>query len=143
MAAYPLQGEIYLVRALRSLGDSKKRPVVVVSINLRNELSQTVLVVPFTSDLNRGETPTRILVVAGEGGLQADSLAICDNILAVSKRYLEQGPYGRISLRSLKRIQQGIQIAIGIYPGSGKHCPPTSSTLQIEPAHSAEPAHGP
>lgn len=117
MATYPHQGDIYLVRALRSLGDSKKRPVVVVSIDLRNELSRTVLVVPFTSDLSSGETPTRILVLAGEGGLQADSLATCDNILAVRKSYLEQGPYGRLSLRSLRRIQQGIQIAIGIYPG--------------------------
>jgi mRNA interferase MazF len=117
VAAYPLQGEIYLVKALHSLGDSKKRPVVVVSINLRNEFSQTVLVVPFTSDLSGGETPTRILVKAGEGGLQADSLAICDNILAVSKSYLEQGPYGRVSSRSLQHIQQGIQLAIGIYPG--------------------------
>ena len=116
MAAYPLQGEIYLIRALRSLGDSKKRPVVVVSIDLRNELSRTVLVVPFTSDLGSGETPTRILVLAGEGGLQTDSLAVCDNILAIRKSYLEQGPYGRVGLRSLQRIQQGIQIAIGIYP---------------------------
>ena len=116
MAAYPLQGEIYLVRALRSLGDSKKRPAVVVSINLRNELSRTVLVVPFTSDLSNGETPTRILVKAGEGGLEADSLATCDLILAVRKTYLDQGPYGRVSSASLQRIQQGIQIAIGIYP---------------------------
>ena len=116
MATYPLQGEIYLVKALRSLGDSKKRPVVVVSINLRNEFSRTVLVVPFTSDLSGGETPTRILVLAGDGGLQTDSLAVCDNILAVSKSYLEQGPYGRVSAGSLHRIQQGIQIAIGVYP---------------------------
>lgn len=85
MATYPLQGEIYLVKALRNLGDSKKRPAVVVSINLRNELSRTVLVVPFTSDLSGGETPTRILIKAGEGGLEANSLATCDHILAVRK----------------------------------------------------------
>jgi len=117
VATYPLQGEIYLVRALRSLGDTKKRPAVVVSMNLRNELSRTVLVVPFTSDLSGGETPTRILIEAGEGGLETDSLAICDQILAVRKPYLEQGPYGCVNPRSLDRIQQGIQIAIGIYPG--------------------------
>ena len=116
MATYPLQGEIYLVNALRNLGDSKKRPAVVVSINLRNELSRTVLVVPFTSDLSGGETPTRILIKAGEGGLEANSLATCDHILAVRKPYLEQGPYGRVSSVSLQRIQQGIQIAIGVYP---------------------------
>jgi mRNA interferase MazF len=114
--SYPRQGQIYLVKTLRTLGDTKKRPAVVVSIDLRNELSRTVLVVPFTSDISSGETPTRILVLTGEGGLEVDSLATCDNILAVRQTYLEQGPYGSISGRSLQRIQQGIQIAIGIYP---------------------------
>ena len=111
---YPRQGEIYLIRALKALGDTKKRPAVVVSINVRNQLSSSVLVVPFTSDLTSGETPTRILVKAGEGGLLIDSLALCDNISAIRKSYLEQGAYGVISSKSLQRIQQGIQIAIAL-----------------------------
>lgn len=112
---YPRQGEVYLVRALRLIGDTKKRPAVVVSTNSRNELSRNVLIVPFTSDLTGGQTPTRILIPAGEGGLDADSLAICDTILAVRKIYLERGPYGQISAESLRRIQIGIQAAIGVY----------------------------
>ena len=112
---FPHQGEIYLIRALKTIGDTKKRPAVVVSLNLRNQLSSSVLVVPFTSDLTSGQTPTRILVKAGVGGLTSDSLALCDNISAVRKIYLERGPYGKISTESLEKIQQGIQIAIGIY----------------------------
>lgn len=108
---YPRQGEIYLVRALKSIGDTKKRPAVTVSINIRNQFSSTVLIVPFTSDLTGGETPTRILVTTGEGGLEADSLATCDNVLAVRKIYLERGPYGQISPESLERIQ----VAIGAF----------------------------
>ena len=115
-ALYPRQGQIYLIKAVRSLGDTKKRPAVIVSIDLRNELSRTVLLVPFTSNTSSGETPTRILVPSGDGGLEVDSLATCDNILAVRKTYLERGPYGSISPQLLRRIQQGIQIAIGIYP---------------------------
>lgn len=113
--AYPRQGEVYLVRALKSIGDTKKRPAVVVSINTRNQFSNTVLIVPFTSNLTRGETPTRILVPSGEGGLETSSLATCDNILAVRKTYLERGPYGEISLEFLERIQRGIQVAIGVF----------------------------
>jgi mRNA interferase MazF len=112
---YPRQGEIYLIRALKTIGDTKKRPAIVVSINVRNQLSSSVLVVPFTSDLTGGETPTRILIKAGEGGLLTDSLALCDNISAIRKVYLEQGPYGAISPESLQRIQQGISIAIAIF----------------------------
>lgn len=112
---YPRQGEVYLVKALRSIGDTKKRPVVVVSINTRNELSTTVLIVPFTSDLSGSQTPTRVLIPAGEGGLEADSLAVCENILAVQKIYLERGPYGAIAPASLGKIQRAIQVAIGVY----------------------------
>jgi mRNA interferase MazF len=112
---YPRQGEIYLIRALKTIGDTKKRPAVVVSINIRNQLSSSVLVVPFTSDLTSGKTPTRILIKAGEGGLLTDSLALCDNISAIRKIYLEQGSYGAISPESLQRIQQGIQVAIAVF----------------------------
>lgn len=113
--SHPRQGEIYLIRALKTIGDTKKRLAVVVSINIRNQLSSSVLVVPFTSDLTSGETPTRILISTGEGGLLTDSLALCDNISAIRKVYLEQGPYGAILPESLQRIQQGIQIAIAIF----------------------------
>ena len=34
---YPRQGEVYLVRALRTIGDTKKRPVGVISIDSRSE----------------------------------------------------------------------------------------------------------
>jgi len=82
--SYPSQGEIYLSRALRQLGDTKKRPVVVVSMNTRDELSDSVIVVPFTSEIAGGENPTRILIAAGEGGWETDSLAVCENVSAIS-----------------------------------------------------------
>ncbi|MGK7900627.1 MAG: type II toxin-antitoxin system PemK/MazF family toxin [Hormoscilla sp.] len=108
------QGEIYLSRALRQLGDTKKRPVIVVSMNVRNELSDSVIVVPFTSDITGGENPTRILIAAGEGGLETDSLAVCENVSALRKIYLERGPYGKISRQDLEKIQRGIQMAMVI-----------------------------
>jgi mRNA interferase MazF len=113
--SFPRQGEIYLIKALRPLGDTKKRPGVVVSNNVRNELKNSVLIVPFTSDLTSGETLTRIELRASEGGLEADSLALCDNISAIVKAYLDRGPYGEISLESLLKIQRGIQISIGVF----------------------------
>jgi mRNA interferase MazF len=106
--SYPRQGEVYLIKALKTLGDTKKRPAVVISMNVRNEFRENVLIVPFTSDLTSGETPTRILMTAGEGGLESASLALCDNISAVRKLYLERGPYGAITPQSLAKIQRAI-----------------------------------
>ena len=114
--SFPRQGQVYLSRALRQSGDTKKRPVVVVSINARNQYSSTVLVVPFSSDTeNMAENPSRVLILAGDGGLEVDSVAMCEVITNVEKRYLERGPYGEISLESLEQIQQGIQVSIGVY----------------------------
>ena len=84
-------------------------------MNLRNQYKENVLIVPFTSDLTNGETPTRILIPKGEEGLKSDSLALCENISAVRKLYLNREPYGAITPQSLAKIQRGIKIAIGIY----------------------------
>ncbi|MEG4837886.1 type II toxin-antitoxin system PemK/MazF family toxin [Microcoleus sp. B9-D4] len=112
---YPRQGEIYLSRALRQLGDTKKRPVVVVSPDIRNEFTDSVIVVPFTSNLAGVENPTRVLIPAGEGGLQAESLAVCENVSAWRQTFLEQGPYGQLSADVLARIQRAVQVSIAIY----------------------------
>jgi mRNA interferase MazF len=113
---FPQQGTVYLCRALRQSGDTKKRPVVVVSINARNQYSSTVLIVPFSSDVAISEgNPCRVLVTAGEGGLEKNSVALCDVISSIEKRYLEQGPYGQISDRTFVKIQAAIQISIGLF----------------------------
>jgi mRNA interferase MazF len=112
---FPRQRQVYLSKALKQSGDTKKRPVVVVSINIRNQYSSTVLVVPFSSDTSDAANPSRVLLDRGEGGLNVDSVAMCDVMTNVEKRYLERSPYGEINYESFARIQRAIQMAIGIY----------------------------
>lgn len=113
---FPRQREVYLCKALRQSGDTKKRPVVVVSLDVRNQYSSTILVVPFSSDIQSAvNNPTRVLIPVGEGGLELDSVAMCEVITNVEKRYLERVPYGEISAESLERIQRAIQVAIGVF----------------------------
>ena len=112
---FPRQRQVYLSKALKQSGDTKKRPVVVVSIDIRNQYSSTVLVVPFSSDISNTANPSRILIGKGEGGLKVDSVAMCDVMTNIEKRYLESKVFGEISWESFIRIQQAIQIAIGIY----------------------------
>lgn len=116
LASFPKQGDIYLSKALRQGGDTKKRPVVIVSMDVRNQYSSTLLVVPFSSDVEAcAGNPCRILIPTGEGGLERDSVAMGDLITTIEKRYLDRGPYGSVRPESLRQIQQGIQIAIGLY----------------------------
>ena len=87
------QGEVYLFKAVSSSGDSKKRPWLIVSENIRNQYSRTVLAIPFTSDTTN-VPPTRVRVPKGEGGLDIDSVAMCDRITTLKKTLLDHGPYG-------------------------------------------------
>lgn len=110
-----LQGEVYLFKAVSSSGDSKKRPWVIVSENIRNQYSTTVLAVPFTSDVNE-VPPTRVRVPKGEGGLAVDSIAMCDRITTLKKTLLARGPYGGVIASDyLSQIQEAVLIALGRY----------------------------
>lgn len=112
---FPRQRQVYLSKALKQSGDTKKRPVVIASIDIRNQYSSTVLVVPFSSDTSDAANPSRILLARGEGGLKVESVAMCDVMTNIEKKYLERGPYGEITPESFARIQRAISIAIGIY----------------------------
>ena len=103
LADFPRQKKVYLSKALKQSGDSKKRPVVVLSIDIRNQYSSTVLVVPFSSDISQAANPSRTLVKQGEGGLKVDSVAMCDVLTCIQKEYLEPEPYGEISSESFGR----------------------------------------
>lgn len=116
MSDFPKQGTIYLAKALKQAGDTKKRPVLIVSVDIRNRYASTVLVVPFSSDIvSSTGNPCRIVIPAGTGGLEKDSVTMGDLITTVQKSYLERGPYGSIDSQLLQQVLQGVQIAMGIY----------------------------
>lgn len=116
---FPRQGEIYLCRALKQSGDTKKRPVIVVSLDIRNQYSSTVLVVPLSSFLEGIENnPCRVFLPQGEGGLIVDSAAMADLVTNVKKSYLESSSYGLISQNYLRKIQKAICVSLGIFNGT-------------------------
>lgn len=97
-------------------GYKKKRPVVVVSLDVRNQYSSTVLVVPFSSFIEGIENnPCRVLVKKGEGGLMVDSVAMADLITNIKKNYLESSVYGVISQSYLTKIQRAISLSMGVF----------------------------
>jgi mRNA interferase MazF len=113
---FPTKVLSILSEALKAAGDTKERPVIIVSNDIRNANSRTLLVVPVSSALSTATAnPCRVLIPAGEGGLERDSAAMTDLITALKRKHLKQGPYGNISQARLRAIQQGIQIAIGVF----------------------------
>jgi mRNA interferase MazF len=63
--------------------DPKSRSAIIISIDIRNELSNSVLAVPVTTNLRK--SPTHVALPAGAGGLPFDSMARCENVSYIHK----------------------------------------------------------
>ncbi len=93
--------------------DTKNRPALVVSMDVRNRLANDVIVVPLTSTLR--PAPTHVELPAGEGGLKQTSMAKCEQITTLDKSFLLRGPFaGTVHPSLMLEIEKAIQRAIGI-----------------------------
>ncbi len=111
--AYPIRGEIYLVRLPGQRKDNKPRPALIVSLDVRNRLANDVIVVPISTTLRT--SPTHVELTEGEGGLDLASMAKCEQITTLNKSFLVRGPFsGTISPMMMTEIERAIQRAIGM-----------------------------
>src|SRR5438477_8122718 len=101
MAGFPRRGEVWLVEFP---DDPKSRPALIVSPDVRNELANSILAVPVTTNLR--PAPTQVLIPAGQGGLLHDSMGRCENVSYLHKSRLARGPLaGAISAPLMRDIE--------------------------------------
>jgi mRNA interferase MazF len=104
------RGDVYRVSLDPVLGSEvgKTRPAVVIQNDLANRSSPTVTVVPISSARADHVYPFQVLIAAGEGGLERDSKALCEQIRTLSKtRLLER--LGRLSPERLAEIRTALE----------------------------------
>jgi mRNA interferase MazF len=91
----------------------KRRPVLVISTDARNERANDVIVVPCSTTLR--EAPTHVRLARGEGGLPRDSVVKCEQIVTKPKRDVEQTPMG-LPLRTARmaEVERAVLRAIGV-----------------------------
>lgn len=93
------------------------RPVILVSRDAINAASSVVLVVPCTTYREgRRIYPSQVLIEAPEGGLEADSLALGEQVRALSKRWL-RGRRGVLSPETLSGLDLALLIALDLPTG--------------------------
>ena len=93
--------------------DPKLRPALIVSTDVRNELANSVLAVPLTTNLR--PAPTHVLVAAGQGGLSQDSMARCENVSYLHKSQLGRGPLaGGVSAAVMRDVERSLLRALGV-----------------------------
>lgn len=106
-AWYPRRGEVYLVRL------DKDRPALILSVDELNRHARDVSIVPFTT-VQRRAFSMRVAVAAGDGGLQRNCWAKCDQVTTLEKSFLRPPALGILSRSAFQEIQEQVKIALGL-----------------------------
>ena len=110
----PVRGEIWwadlsLTRGREQKGD---RPVLVLSVDgLNRSRAGIVVVVPLTR--TDRSYPSHVRVEPPDGGLEAPSFAMAEQIRAASKDRL-RARMGRVSLAALAQIERAVRDTLGL-----------------------------
>jgi mRNA interferase MazF len=89
-----------------------RRPCIIVSNNLGNYFSDNVTVVPCTTSTSKTDLPTHLPVQVVNN---VESLAICENVVTVSKRKCENF-LGILDNTTMEKLDKCLAIALGISP---------------------------
>jgi mRNA-degrading endonuclease toxin of MazEF toxin-antitoxin module len=100
---YPVRGEIWWTNFHTDPPDKGRRPVIVVSSDIRNrhERATTVLVIPLSTSVHK-LGPAHMLLQAGETGLRMDCAAQADNIAVILRANLREPEPGQRALSNFK-----------------------------------------
>jgi mRNA interferase MazF len=99
---------IYFANLSPTVGSeiNKTRPVFVISNDINNQYSNTITIIPVTSNITTVRS-FEIFIPAGEANLPKDSKAKCDQIRTIDKsRFLNE--VGKLSLEYIV----GIEVAV-------------------------------
>ncbi len=112
---FPRYGDIYEVNLDPVVGSEtgKRRPALVVSNDINNEFSQTVTVLPITSQPARKQYPFEVFVSKRVGGLTAESRIKANQIRTIDKRRLEVF-VGSLPLDYFPKIEKALKIHLNM-----------------------------
>jgi mRNA-degrading endonuclease toxin of MazEF toxin-antitoxin module len=112
-ASFPRRGEIWSVELPNQPADTHTPwPALVASVDVRNRLAGDVMVVPLSTSLR--PLSTHVLIPAGVGGQQHDSMAKCEQLTTLDKQFLVRGPFaGRVPEALLEDVVRAVRRSIG------------------------------
>jgi mRNA-degrading endonuclease toxin of MazEF toxin-antitoxin module len=94
----------------------KRRPVLVISPDYRNEHASDVIVVPCSTVVRAA--PTHVLLRRGEGGLRTASVLNCEQITTLHRGDIEPVAMGSLGASRIGEVERAILRAIGIPIGT-------------------------
>jgi mRNA interferase MazF len=89
------------------------RPVVVLQIDRANVASPHTIIAPFTSKIRRALLPSHVFISAGIGGLEQNSVLLCEQIRVIDKRRILK-VMGQLDKSYLKEVDEAIRVILGL-----------------------------
>jgi mRNA interferase MazF len=113
--AHPQRGDIYLVNFDPTIGSEiqKTRPALIIQNDIANRYSPITIVAAITSKVSIPTYPTEVILEPGGSGLSQRSAALLNQIRSVDRGRLIKH-IGRINSETLRRVDQAIQISLGL-----------------------------
>lgn len=110
-----IRGEIYYADLNPTVGSeiSKKRPVLIISNNSNNTYSETVTVIPITSNINK-VFPFEVLLLKTHSGLQKDSKAQCHQIRTISKTRITDKMIGFVQKNEVRAVEEALKLHLDL-----------------------------
>ena len=92
----------------------KSRPCLVVQNDIGNRYSPTTIVVPVEGAEHVPKLyPVNVLIRKGEGGLEKDSVALCNQIRCVDEARFGK-TYGIVSAETMRRVSEALKISLDL-----------------------------
>lgn len=89
------------------------RPVVILQTDRANDVSPHTIIAPFTSKIRVASLPSHVTVPAGSGGLQQDSVLLCEQIRVVDKRRIGRN-WGRLTDEQMREVAVALRAILEI-----------------------------
>lgn len=112
--SFPRRGEVWLADLSPTRGHEQRRtrPVLVLSVDTFNAgPAELASVLPITSTIR--SIPSHLVVRPPEGGLDAPSAILCDQIRTIARERLVRRR-GVIAARTLTRVEEIVRILLGL-----------------------------
>ena len=114
---HPSRGEFWFVQLPSDPPEKGRRPVIIVSTDARNhhERADTVVIIPLSTSIHKADHPSHLILLAGETGLPADSIARAEDITVVRNTSLVQSNsrLRNVSHRRICELSSMVKIAMG------------------------------
>lgn len=91
----------------------KTRPAVIIQNDTANRWSPITIVAAVTSRFDAPLYPTEVLIRRGEAGLEANSVALLNQIRSIDKARLVK-VLGRVSPETLEQIDRALLLSLGL-----------------------------